>query len=661
MESRYEYEIYAKAGRDINMFKRLFEPISIGSTMLKNRIIMPAMSTNLSKPGTMSQRMIDYHAARARGGAGMIIFQSGVPLILSSGINAGISIPIKELKKLSKAVKTAGSKIGIQFVHTGGQGIADFAGSELVAPSPVPCRISKDIPRELTIEEIACLVKQFINAAKKASDAEFDVVEIHGAHGYLISEFLSGYSNKRKDRYGGTYENMARFACEIISEIKSNIGHDLTVGIRINGNDFAPKGIMIEDAKGVAPYLVEAGADYISVSAGVYGSFKASIPSMVDPRGIYAPLAGNIKKIVKVPIVTAGRINNPELAEEILEKGLADIIGMGRPLIADPDLPNKAKQGDLRNIRKCIACNQGCIDRINKTILPGKNNGQDTALTCFVNPSTGRENELLLKPANKRKKILIAGGGPAGMEAARIAAQRGHLVTLFEKSDKLGGQLKLAIKVPFKKEIKEEIDYLAYQMERLKVDTILGKKADVKTIDSLSPDVVIVATGAIPAAPDFMNSKTKTVTAWDVLDERADLGENILIVGGGSVGLETALYLACQDKKVTVLEQLKSFATDMGAISRFYLRTKLHEFGVNLMKLTKFAALNDQGAIIEKNGKKSLIKTIDTVVWAIGAKSNNFLFDEIKDQYEVFIIGDADKPGNALSAIAQAHKVALEI
>ena len=643
------------------MFKRLFEPISIGSITLKNRIIMPAISTNLAPLGTISQRMIDYHVARAKGGAGLIIFQSGLPIILASDSTLNADISVEELKSLAEPVKAAGAKIGIQFVHTGAQGIADFAGKELVAPSPIPCRISNKIPRALTIKEIARLSRQFTNSAQRAKNAGFDLVEIHGAHGYLISEFLSGYSNKRKDSYGGTYENMARFPCEIISQIKSKLGQDFTVGIRINGDDFAPGGITIEDAKSVVPYLIEAGADYISVSAGAYGALKTTIPPMMEKRGVYTALAEKIKKIANVPVVTAGRINNPELAEEILEKGLADIIAMGRALIADPELPNKTKQKDLQNIRKCIACNQGCIDRINKTILPGKDDGKDSYVTCLVNPRAGRETELLLKPAKVKKKVLIAGGGPAGMEAARIAAQRGHTVTLLEKSDKLGGQLNLAAKIPFKKEIQEEIDYLSYQLKRKKVDTVLGKKADIKTINKLSPDVIIIATGSIPIVPDTGNNTIKTATAWDVLGDKADTNNNILIVGGGSVGLETAYYLACREKKVTIVEQLKNFAIDMGPISRFYLRERLNAMGVTLMKLTKFIKTSDQGAIVEKNGKKNFIPRINTIVWAVGTTSDKTLADELKGKYEFFTIGDADKPENALSAIEQAHRIALAI
>jgi 2,4-dienoyl-CoA reductase-like NADH-dependent reductase (Old Yellow Enzyme family)/thioredoxin reductase len=652
---------------DFDMFERLLEPITIGSLTLKNRIIMLAIANGLSDFGSVSQRLIDFYVARAEGGVGMIISQSLFVIDLKSDSKADIPFEIEEvsiddLRRLSGSIKTAGARAGIQLVHMGNQGMAGFFGGELVAPSPIPCLIFNEKPKELTIEEIGELVDQHSEAAQKAKDGGFDMVEIHGAHGYLVSEFLSKYSNKRKDQYGGNPENMTRFACEIISGIRKRLGPDFTLGIRINGADFIPGGTTIEDTKAMAPYLEEAGVDYISVSGGVYGSERATVSPMMEPRGMFMNLAKEIKKVVNVPVITAGRINDPVLAEEILEKGWADIIGMGRPLIADPKLPIKLKEGDIRNIRKCIACNQGCIDRIDKIILPGKDDGEDSSLTCMVNPRVGKESILTDKPATKRKRVLIAGGGPAGMEAARIAAKRGHDVTLMEKEDRLGGQFNLAVRIPLKEEIREEIDYLTYQMERLKIDVLLGKEANLNTIQELSPDVVIVATGARPITPDFSDERIKAITAWDVLDSKEEPGENILIVGGGSVGLETAHFLAKKGKNVIVVEQFNRFAADMGPISRFYLRTRLKELRVTLMKNTKFLGINGQGAIVEKDTQESTIPNVDTIVWAVGSVSKNSLVDELKGHpYEVFIIGDANKPRDALFAIEEGHKAALNI
>ena len=350
------------------------------------------------------------------------------------------------------------------------------------------------------------------------------------------------------------------------------------------------------------------------------------------------------------------------MAEDILRKGFADLIGMGRGLIADPELPMKLHKGDVRNVRKCIACNQGCIDRINKTILPGKDDGQDASLTCLVNPRAGREGILVMKPAEKKRKVLVAGGGPAGMEASRIAAQKGHRVILMEKSGRLGGQFNLAAKVPLKDEINEAVDYLSYQMERLKIDVKLEKEANLQTIRELTPDVVVVSTGACPIIPEIDDAHMNSATSWDVLDGTADVGENVLIVGGGSVGLETAHFLALQGKKVTVMEQFKRFAADMGPISRFYLRFKLAELKVSLMKLAQFIGISDEGVIIKRGEKESIISDVDTIVWAVGAVSNNSLMDELKGSpYEIYCVGDANMPRDALSAIEEGHRVALRI
>ena len=656
------------------MFERLFDPITVGALHLKNRIIMPAIASNLSMDGRVSQELIDYYVTRAEGGVSMIIaltvcvVDMKVNIVNAEGCSS-IDAPsifddsfLDDLRRLAEPIKMAGAKAGIQLVHMGSQGLPSSLGSELLAPSPIPCPIYKDIPRELSIDEIRYLVNQFAEAALRARDAGFDIVEFHGAHGYLISEFLSKYSNRREDAYGGSPENMARFACEIISSTRKRMGPDFALGIRINGEDFVPGGTTIEDAKAMAPYLEQSGVDYISVSGGMYGSMPATVPPMMDTRGCFVPMAKEIKKVVTVPVITAGRINNPVLAEEILQKGWADIIGMGRALIADPQLPKKAQKGDVRNIRKCIACNQGCIDKINKTILPGKYDGQDASLTCMVNPRVGKEGVLLIRPADEKKRVLVAGGGPAGMEAARVAAKRGHEVVLMEKSDRLGGQLNLAAKVPFKEEVKEEVDYLSYQMERLGIDVLMGKEANIETIHELAPDIVIVATGCRPISLEINEERDKAVTAWDVLDDKAELGKNVLIVGGASVGLETALFLAVQGKKVTVVEQLKTFAADMGFISRFYVRSKLSELDVTLMKLTKFKDLNDRGAVVEVDGGERLIPMVDNIVWAVGSEPNNSLVEDLKgSRYSVYTIGDAKRPRDALCAIDEAYRLALEI
>ncbi len=649
------------------MLERLFEPIMVGTLNLKNRIIMPAMGNSLAEDGRISKRLVDYYVARARGGASLIITQSA--LIVDSMGEVKIEIPsifddrfIDGLKKLSGPVKKAGAKVGIQLVHMGAQGHPDAKGKLFIGPSPVNTLSSKDIPRELSIAEIQDLVEQFSEAARRAKDAGFDMVEFHGGHGYLISQFLSKYYNRRKDAYGNTYENMARFPCEIIQRTRDKVGNDFTLGIRINGDDFVPGGTKIEDAKGMVPYLVESGIDYLSISGGIIGAKKASVAPMMEPRGYLSSLAKEIKENVNIPVVAVGRINDPVLAERILEKGWADIIAMGRPLIADPNLPVKAKNGDFQNIRKCIACNQGCLDRVAMPTLTGKNTTTDSSIRCLVNPRVGREGSFILKKAEKKKKILVAGGGPAGMEAARIASKRGHEVVLMEKTNRLGGQLYLSSKIPFKEEIKEEIRYLSCQMERHNVKVMMNHEVNLDIIKEFSPDVIIVATGAKPGFLQIDNNEIITATAWDVIDDKVPVGDRVLIVGGASVGFETALFLGRKGKEIILVEQSNSFAADMGLLNRFYMRSKIIDCNVTLMKNTLFKGMADNDVVLDIDGKEKKINMIDTIVWAIGALSNNpFKKNLINMPYEFYVIGDAKKPGNALDAIHEAHKIALQI
>ena len=649
------------------MLKKLFEPIVIGSLNLKNRIVMPAMGNGLAENGRVSKRLIDYYVARARGGAGLIITLS--MFIVDTRDEVKFELPsifddrfIDDLKKLSGPVKEAGAKVGVQIAHMGAQGHPDSKNRLFVGPSPVNTLTSRNIPRELGIPEIQDLVEQFAEAARRAKDAGFDMVEFHGAHGYLIGQFLSKYYNRRKDAYGATYQNMTRFPCEIIQRTRDKVGADFTLGIRINGDDFVPGGTTIEDAEGMVPYLVESGIDYLSVSGGLVGSKKASVAPMMEPRGYLLSLAKQIKKKVNVPVFTVGRINDPMLAEKILEKGWADMIAMGRPLIADPNLPIKAKKGDFQNIRKCIACNQGCLDRVAMPLLTGKEPTMDSSMRCLVNAQAGREGSFILKKAEKKKKILVAGGGPAGMEAARIASRRGHEVVLMEKTDRLGGQLNLSSKIPFKEEMKEELTYLSCQLDRFNVKVMMNCEVNIDVIKKLSPDVIIVATGAKPKAIQIDNINIITGTAWAVIDGRISVGNRVLIVGGASVGFETALFLGKKGKDVVLVEQSNSFAADMGLLNRFYMHSKLLDCNVTLMKNTLFKGIINNHVVLDVDGKEERLNMIDTIVWAVGALPDNPLKEDLINMpCEFHVIGDAREPRNALDAIEEAHRVALRI
>ncbi|MBU2645311.1 NAD(P)/FAD-dependent oxidoreductase [bacterium] len=655
------------------MFKILFSPITIGRLELKNRIVMPAMATNLTEFGQISQRLVDFYQARARGGAAAI-FVLSVPIFMKSELASfrelwGIDMPtvhsddyLPELEKLIQPLKSAGARVGIQLVHMGNQGIKGMTGTGVVAPSAVPSLISKDKPTPLTREEIRHLVDQFTDAALRCRAVGYDMVELHGAHGYLISNFLSPYFNNRQDEYGGSLENRARFPSEIISGIKSKTGDSLVVGIRINGSDNIPGGTTVQDAAAIATYLERSGADYISVSGGVYGSAKATVPPMMEEKCCYVSLASEIKQSLSVPVIVAGRINTPDMAEEILQRGDADMIGMARPLVADPDFPLKAAAGHANDIRKCVACNQGCIDQINKTILPGKGDDQDNSLTCLVNPEAGKEKALHPHPTSDRKKILVVGGGPAGMRFAVVAAQCGHEVTLMEKSNSLGGQLKLAASIPYRQDMAEVTAYLAYEMKRLNVRVITGKKVNRETIEAYQPDKVVIATGANPILPALKNPDIKTATAWEVLRGDDFPEKNILIVGGGSVGLETALFIAKTGRRITIIEQTNHFGADMGPISRFYLRSKLNRFDISYKKSARFIKIENKVVILQEDDSRTLLENIELIIFSIGAAPDNALAKELSEtDYQPLVIGDALKPGNALQAIGAAHRAATEI
>ena len=546
------------------MLPLLFTPLKIGRIELKNRIVMPPAATHLGE-----EARIDFYVARARGGVGLIQLPPGIVDPASDYVAAPPlynekSVPV--LARLVDAIHSAGAVVSMQLWH-GGRQLHVFDDKTIpVAPSPIPWSRSAKVPRELSIPEIEELVEKFARAAMRAKRAGVDFVELHAAHGYLISEFFSPRSNKRTDEYGGDVAGRTRFAVEIIRRIKELAGDDFPVCCRINGADNIHGGLTLDDAKAMAPILVEAGLDLISISAGVYGSYPTIVPFVHTPSGCNVPLAEGVKSVVKVPVITAGRINDPHLAEEILVAGKADLIGMARALLTDPEFPNKAARGEFEDIRQCVACNT-CIDSL-----------YFGPIQCPVNPALGRERELGIVPVTEKKKVLVIGGGPAGLEAARVAALRGHEVTLYEKGQRLGGQWLLAAAPPHKQEFMELTNYQTRQLSRLGVTVKLGKEVSTTLVEELKPDVVIVATGAVPLELPIPGIELgKVVTAWDTLQGNSRAGSSVMVVGGGNVGLETAHFLAEQGKKVTVIEMLRRVGADMGETVRWHQLRSLKE------------------------------------------------------------------------------------
>lgn len=647
------------------MFPLLFSEIHIGAVSLKNRIVMPAMATNFLTDGAVSTRMIDYFVERARGGAGLIITEAAAVQAPPGGKLARQHLNISEdrfipsLKALTAAVHPHGTKIAIQLSHLGRQIHSGFLGEQPAAPSPIPCPVSREVPRELTVDEIEEIIEAFVQAARRAREAGFDLVELHGCHGYLIGQFFARRSNQRTDKYGGDLRGRSRFAREIIQGIKSKLGAAFPVMVRINGDDCIPGGETLKDMKEIAPLLVEAGADALHVSAGVYGSAVATVAPMFEKTGCFVDLAAGVKENLSVPVVTVGRITDPQMAEAIIAAGKADLIALGRSLIADPAWPQKAYAGETEDICHCVACNQGCIDRINASMMTG----MTEPIGCLVNPRAGREYEPAGGSTKHPKRVLVVGGGPAGLEAALVAARRGHAVTLWEKEEVLGGQLLLAGAAPGRENFLDYIAFMEKQIRKAAVTVIFHKTASLEAVRNASPDVLILATGATPVTPAFVPPHNGIIkTAWDVLGGHIPPGRRIVVLGGGAVGLETAHFLSRQNKDVTVLEATGQVGGDMGAIMSFYLRRRLKSTNVEILRWSEVKAIEGNEVIFLQEGKEARFGNLDAVILALGARANDPFSKDIGPYVpEWFLIGDARKPRKALNAIFEGYAAGQNI
>ncbi len=639
-------------------FKRLFEPGQIGHMQVKNRIVMPPMGTGYhDKGGYVSQRFTDYLEARARGGVGLIIIEVTAPSLECnvSGyqLTLGDDSYIPGFRDLAEVVHRHGARIAVQLQHSSWE----LRNGERVQVGPsavtVPARVmgvSGTPPHELTPDEISQRVQWFAAAAGRAKDADLDGVEVHGAHQYLVASFLSPSTNQRTDKYGGTVENRARFMIEIIRAIRETVGPDFPVWPRINGQEFGfEDGLTIEQTKQTVPMFVEAGADAIHVSA--YGAFSFAIRAPIcDIPGYQIPLAEEVKKVTSVPVIAVGRLD-AELGEQILEEGKADFVAIGRRLLADPELPNKTATGRLDEIIPCI----NCMDCIERPVTEGR------GTACAVNAATGREREYRIQPADRVKKVVVVGGGPAGMEAARVAALRGHRVTLYEKAPRLGGQLIAAALPPHKEEIAPLIEYMSDQLTRAGADVRTNVEATPEVITKDKPDAVVIAVGGIPIIPEMPGvNSPNVVTAQDVLSGR-EVGQNVVIIGGGMVGCETGHFLAEKGKHVTIVEMLKRMANDMSPMVRRRLLDGLRAKQVVMITSTTCEEITENGVVITTEEKKEEIPA-DSIVLAVGYQPNNALYQTLEGRVpEVYCIGDAASPQRIREAINDGYRMGLSM
>lgn len=660
--------------------KKLFEPGSIGSMKLKNRMVMAGGGTgNHGIDGEIKDHLIDYYAERAKGGVGFIITQSSI--IMREALVPGRPSTyddkfIPKLRALSQAVHQHGARVAFQIVHHGKlltqhrRSAPNPDEIRPLAPSAIPrLRViteaaaaadaepvmwvrDNDPPEEATHEDIKRIIKAFAEAARRIKEAEFDAVEIHGAHGYLISQFLSPLDNHRTDEYGGSTEKRARFACEVIEAIRQRVGADFPIIFRFSGSDFLPGGITIEESVKQAPLFVEAGADALHVSASQQASIHWQYPSYLFPRGVLVPLAAAIKKAVSVPVIAVGKLGDPRFAETVLKQKKADFIAMARPLMADPDLPNKAREGRFDDINYCVNC-LNCFN-----FRPHINYLLHWGIPCTVNPAKLREKEFTITPAPIPKKVMVIGGGLAGMEAARILAARGHQVALYEKEDRLGGQWHIACQQKQKREdYPRLLEYLKRNLQNAPVTIKLNTPVTEKVVKQEQPDVVILATGAKPRPLDIAGSEgDHVIQAVDLIRGNAATGKRVIVIGGRHVGMEVADELADSGKAVTLATR-SALGRDVEKNLYLGLRDRLIQKGVQLFQQSPVVEIVQGGAYIAFNEDLVFIPA-DTIVLAVGMQSEKRLLEPIrKFVSEVHAIGDCVEPRDAMSAIHEGAEI----
>ncbi|PKN34065.1 MAG: hypothetical protein CVU61_09880 [Deltaproteobacteria bacterium HGW-Deltaproteobacteria-19] len=643
------------------MFQHLFTPGRIGNLEIRNRIVMLPMTMGYSEPdGSVGDRFITYFAERAKGGAGMIIIPF-TPMYAGSHMAPGVFDDryLPGIQRFTKAIQAHGAKAACQLITSYHMVFKDDV-PELVGPSPVLNQMMRGVPRALTIEEIHGLVEDFGKAAGRARKGGFDALEFIVGAGYLLNRFLSPITNQRDDQYGGSLENRMRIVLEIIASIRREAGDDFPLGVRLNVEEQMPGGHTIEESKIVAQALERAGVNFINTYTGWHESRVPTVASMV-PKGAFAPLAGQIRGVVGIPVIASNRINDPETAERIIAEGQADFVGMGRALIADPYLPNKAKEGRADEIVPCLACGN-CLSDI---MVVYKDPHCGASAGCTVNPRTGKELLYVSTPAGKAKKVFVAGGGPAGLQAALTAAERGHRVTLFEREPELGGWMRIGCLPPHKDEIANLTRSLAVRARKAGVEIRLGCALDPRTVELEQPETLILAVGAVPIVPKIPGvDSAHVVAAEDVLTGNKVVQGRVIVLGGGLVGCETAEFLVSKTKgvtSVTVLEMLDRLAPTISSSYRPFFLGMLKMLGVRLETQTTVEEITGEGVKVSRKGTPEFIEG-DAVVLAAGLRLDPAVVEAFRGKApEVYTIGDCVRPRMIREAVEEGLTVGLKI
>ena len=626
---------------------KLFSPFTVKHINLKNRIVMPPLASFLiGDDGSITDETIEHYRRRAAGGPAMVIMEACA--VSPEGIVSPHQPVIYDdrhidgLSKIAAAIKEEGAVAALQIHHGGRQTSAKVIHRKPLAPSPLPCPAIRGDVEPLTVDGIQNLVQIFGVAAARAYRAGFELIEIHGAHGYLVNQFLSKFSNIREDEYGGDVAGRTRFAREIVEEVCRRTDHALPVSFKISAEEYVDGGLTTKDSIEILKILIKAGIDLVQVSAGNDVTPEWISQPMFMEKACLVESASRVKKAVDIPVMAVGRINDPLIADEIIRQGKADLVCIGRGLLADPEMPLKAKNGRLDEIRTCIACNT-CMQSIFKK---GR-------IECLVNPMLGREEEMAFIPTKTPKKVMVVGGGPGGLNVAWVAAKRGHTVHVYEKRNVLGGQLVPGSTPGHKAELRSLIRFQVRQTELYGVKCHLNHEVTAKDIKALDPDVVVLATGSLPAMPAVQGIGKKIVLTYeDVLNGGPIPSNRVIVVGGGPTGLELALYLTERGCTVTVIEMLPKIGSGMESVTRKVILKKLQKNSATMLTDARLSKIENNGVVVVNQDNRETFIEAERVVIAIGTKPDTKLYDKVKPLgYKIHQIGDCLEPRNAKDAI----------
>lgn len=641
--------------------QHLLQPLKIKSLELKNRLVMPPMGTGLGNPdGTVSEANLAYLRRRVQSGAALYISEvcavhpwgSLGPGILS--VHDDSFLP--GLAKMVEVVHAGGAKIALQLHHAGRESLFQLKQGTAIGPSALPSYIYGMAPREMTREDIQEVILAFGAAAVRARTVGFDAVELHGAHGYLLGQFLSLHSNQRSDAYGGDMKNRARFIVECLQEVRRQVGDDFPVSLRISAEEAIKNGYTIADMQKMVPWFVEAGADIIHASFGTHGSPGSITQAPGEyPQGFNVGLARQIKEVVAVPVIGVGRFSDPRIMDEAIARGDADLIAVARQHLADPDFLNNALAGHPEETFACLACNQGCIERL---IFEGQ------SVRCAINPETGQELDYPTLPAARSQRVWVIGGGPGGLTAASEAARLGHQVTLFEQQDQVGGQVRLAARAPYKAACGEWLDRLAARARKNGAVLKTGTRVTPEMIDTSDAEVIILASGGENDIPEIVGvNRPHVCSAWEVLAGAVQPGEHIMVIGGGLVGMETVDFLISQGATdISLVEKRRRSPVQIFTSHGYQLHTRVRQGGCQLFWGTEVNSIEpDRVILVQEKGTQAEV-LVDQVILAVGTRPNRTLVAAIeKKGIPYYLVGDASQPRRILEAVDEGARAAWEM